>query len=129
MRIEKFKRESDDSLIIIKCMLNRHSVALALDTGASHTTIDITALLIAGIKINDALRVEKIETASGVIDAYVFKVAKLIAFGITKMDIEICAYDFFAHNVLTEFDGVLGIDFLTEHKICIDFNKSELTIQ
>ncbi len=45
MRIEKFKRASDESLIIVKCQFPNHQVALALDTGASHTTIDLTALL------------------------------------------------------------------------------------
>ncbi len=128
MRIEKFKRPSDESLVIVKCELPGHQVALAIDTGASHTTIDLTALLIAGIKIKDSLRIEKLETASGIIEVYVFKVAQFTALGITKYNIDICAYDFFAHNVLSEFDGVLGIDFLSDHKICIDFKASEITI-
>ncbi len=129
MREEKFKRSSNESLVIIKCGLLNHQVALAIDTGASHTTIDLTALLIAGIELKQSLRIEKLETASGVIEAYVFIVAEFSALGITKQNIEICAYDFFAHNVLCEFDGVLGIDFLSDHKICIDFIKAEITIE
>ena len=39
MRTEKFKRYSEDSLVIIKCNLSHHVIALAIDTGASHTTI------------------------------------------------------------------------------------------
>ena len=128
MRIEKFKRESNDRLVIIKCELAEHRVALAIDTGASHTTIDLTALLIAGMEIKESLRIEKLETASGIIEVYVFRVAEFTALGITKHNIEICAYDFFAHNVLSEFDGVLGIDFLSDHKICLDFIKSEISI-
>ncbi len=129
MRIEKFKRASDESLVIVQCELPNHKVALAIDTGASHTTIDLTALLIAGIEIKDYLRIEKLETASGIIEVYVFKVPQFTALGIKKYDIEICAYDFFAHNVLSEFDGVLGIDFLSDHTICIDFKASEISIQ
>ena len=129
MRVEKFKRPSEDSLIIIHCELPNHKVALAIDTGASHTTIDLTALLISGIELKESLRTEKLETASGVIETYVFKISEFTALGITKQNVEVCAYDFFAHNVLTEFDGVLGIDFLSDHKICIDFSKSEITIQ
>ncbi len=129
MRIEKFKRASDESLVIIQCEIPNHKMAVAIDTGASHTTVDLTALLIAGFEIKDSLRVEKLETASGVIEVYVFKVAEFKALGIKKYNIEICAYDFFAHNVLCEFDGVLGIDFLSAHKICIDFKASEITIQ
>lgn len=129
MRVEKFKRPSDESLVIVQCELPNHKVALAIDTGASHTTIDLTALLIAGIEIKESLRIEQLETASGIIEVYVFKVPEFTALGIKKYNIEICAYDFFAHNVLTDFDGVLGIDFLIDHKICIDFKASEITIQ
>jgi hypothetical protein len=128
MRIEKFKRHSEDSLVIVKCELINHETALAIDTGASHTTIDLTALLIAGLNIEDSIRTEQLETASGIIETYVFKVPEFKALGITKENIEICANDFFAHNVLAEFDGVSGIDFFASHKICIDFNKSEITI-
>ena len=129
MRIEKFNRPSNESLVIVQCELLNHKVALAIDTGASHTTIDLTALLIAGIEIKESLRIEKLETASGIIEVYVFKVPEFTALGIKKFDTEICAYDFFAHNVLSEFDGVLGIDFLSDHKICIDFKISEIAIQ
>ena len=129
MKVEKFKRASDESLVIVQCELPSHKVALAIDTGASHTTIDLTALLIAGIQIKDCLRIEKLETASGVIEVYVFKVSEFTALGIKKYDVEICAYDFFAHNVLSEFDGVLGLNFLSDYKICIDFKTSEITLQ
>ncbi|TAF73227.1 MAG: hypothetical protein EAZ53_13280 [Bacteroidetes bacterium] len=121
----KFKRETSESLIVFTCHLGNHEVALALDTGASHTTIDLTTLQIAGYDINDATKTTYIETASGVIEAYLFKVGQLTALGITKSNIEICAYDFFTHHVLTDFDGVLGLDFIDEYKICIDF-KNEI---
>ena len=129
MRVEKFNRLSDESLVIVQCEFPNHKVALAIDTGASHTTIDLTALLIAGIELKNALRIEKLETTSGFIEACVFKVSEFTALGIKKRNIKICAYDFFAHNVLSEFDGVLGIDFFSDHKICIDFKASEITMQ
>ena len=66
MRVEKFKRPSEDSLIIIHCELPNHKVALAIDTGASHTTIDLTALLISGIELKECLRTEKLETANAI---------------------------------------------------------------
>ncbi len=123
-----FKRETHESLIIIDCDFPNHKIALALDTGASHTTIDLTALLIAGFEIKNALRIEQIETAAGIIEAMVFRVPKFSALGITRENIEISAYDFFAHGVLAEFDGVLGLDFIDKYKICIDFNHSIITL-
>ncbi|HNL08824.1 MAG TPA: hypothetical protein PKH93_14695 [Chitinophagales bacterium] len=65
MKQEKFKRINEDSLVILKCHFPAHSIGLALDTGASHTTIDLTALQIAGYDIADAFAVTKIETATG----------------------------------------------------------------
>ena len=129
MRIEKFERETSESLIIIQSFLTNHTISLALDTGASHTTIDLTSLLIAGIELKNAIRTEKVETANGIIEAFVFKIDKLTALGISKENIEIASYDFFSHNVNTDFEGVLGLDFLNDYKICIDFKKSEITIQ
>ncbi len=129
MRIERFKRETPDSLVIIKCQFPNHGFSLAIDTGASHTTIDLTTLLIAGFELKNVLRTEYLETASGVIEAYVFRVPHFTALGITRTNIEICAYDFFAHHVLVEFDGVLGLDFLGEYHFCIDFKKSEIRIE
>jgi len=66
-----FNKVTDDSLIIVSCRLDKDPLSLALDTGASHTTIDMTPMLMAGYEINNALNIEKIETASGIIDAYV----------------------------------------------------------
>ena len=128
MKIERFKRESPEGLIIIQCQFPNHGFALAIDTGASHTTIDLTALMIAGFELRNSIRTEQIETASGIVEAYVFCVPQFTALGITKTNIEICAYDFFAHHVLIEFDGVLGLDFLGEHHFCIDFKNSEIRI-
>jgi Aspartyl protease len=129
MKSIKFKRQTEDSLIILKCHFPDHEIALALDTGASHTTIDLTALQIAGYDISNAFKMIKIETASGIIDGYLLIVKEFTALGITKNDIVVCTYDFFAHHVLSDFDGVLGLDFIDEYKICVDFKKSIITLQ
>ena len=124
MRQEKFKRDNDDSLVILRCHFPNHEIALALDTGASHTTIDLTALQIAGYDLSDAHESTRIETAGGVIEAYLFKVKEFTALGITKRNFTLCSYDFFAHQVLSDFDGVLGLDFIADYKVCIDFRNS-----
>jgi hypothetical protein len=70
----------------------------------------------------------KVETAKGVANAYIFKTKSLEGLGIKKKNFEICSYDFLGNGVLSEYDGVLGIDFFKDNKICIDFVKSEITI-
>ena len=41
MKKQEFTRPTDDSLIVIPCKIEKNLLALALDTGASHTTIDL----------------------------------------------------------------------------------------
>jgi hypothetical protein len=129
MKQQTFTRPTTDSLLVINCEIDTHDLALALDTGASYTTIDLAALIIAGYDITKAERITQIETASGVIDAYVFKVKTLKAISTKKSNIEVCAYDFFSYHLITDFDGVLGLDFFGEQKLCIDFKNNLLTLQ
>lgn len=65
----------------------------------------------------------------GVIEAYVFNVKTLTAIGVKKIEIEVCAYDFFSYQLITDFDGVLGLDFFGEQRLCIDFKNNLLTLQ
>ncbi len=82
----------------------------------------------SGYQMKDALSVVELETGKGVIQAYVFRVLSLTVLGITRKKIEICSYDFLANQVLSEFDGVLGLDFFQTESLCIDFASSELIV-
>jgi predicted aspartyl protease len=127
MKTHSFKRKSPDSLIVVPCYVGYDKLALALDTGASHTTLDLTPLLIAGYEMKDAIRTEQIETASGVIEAHVFVVKEFSSLDIRRQNIEICAYDFLAYHLITDFDGVLGLDFFENIKFCIDMQHNVIT--
>jgi hypothetical protein len=84
--------------------------------------------LIAGYALKDALGVVELETGKGIIEAYVFRIPRITALGITRNDFEICSYDFFNNNIFSTFDGVLGLNFLRNNKICIDFRQSVITM-
>ena len=129
MKKHKFSRNTQNSLIVVPCFISKDPIALALDTGASHTTIDITSLLMAGYELKDAVGAIQLEAASGIIDARIFILKEFSCLGISKKNVEVCAYDFLAHHLLTDFDGVLGLDFFSGVKFCIDMEKSEITIQ
>ena len=77
--------------------------------------------------MKDAIRTEQIETASGVIEAHVFVVKEFSSLDIQRKNIEVCAYDFLAYHLLTDFDGVLGLDFFEDVKFCIDMQKNVIT--
>jgi predicted aspartyl protease len=61
-----FFRENDESLIIVDAKINDSVLHLAFDTGATHTVIDLTALLVAGIELPQNKETSLFETASGV---------------------------------------------------------------
>lgn len=43
MNPQSFTRNTAESLLILNCAIDTHDLALALNTGASHTTIDLAA--------------------------------------------------------------------------------------
>ncbi len=129
MNMHHFVRTNEDDLVVIPCKIDKDKITLALDTGASHTTVDLTPLLLAGYSVSDAIGTEKIETASGIIEAHIFVVRQMECLGITRQNFKLSAYDFFAYHFLADFEGVLGLDFLKGTKFCIDLDDQEITIQ
>jgi hypothetical protein len=128
MKKYPFTISDDTNLIIVIAKINGYDVRLALDTGASDTVIDLTALLIAGYRKSNVLYEIELETAKGIIRADVFQAKELKALGLVKNNFNICSYDFLSNNILTDIDGVLGLDFFMDKKICIDLKKFEITI-
>ena len=129
MKTNTFKRKDKDALVVVPCYFSKDEFAIALDTGASHTTIDLNILYMEGYTLQDALRTTQFESATSVFDVYVFKVKKFACLGITKYDMEIAAYDFLSYHLLADFDGVLGLDFFNEHKFCVDFKRNLITLE
>ncbi len=124
-----FERMPDGGLIIISVTLdNKGKFRMILDTGCSNTTIDSNALYISGYELKDAVEIVNIETANGVVDSEVFKINKINSLGITKENFNIQVYDFTAHGIFSNYDGLLGLDFLEGKKICIDTTLSTITL-
>ncbi len=128
MKKYSFTISDDTNLIIVMATINGYEVRLALDTGASDTVIDLTALLIAGYRKSHVLDEIELETAKGIIRADIFQAKELKALGLVKRNFDICSYDFLSNNILTDIDGVLGLDFFMDSKVCIDLKKFEITI-
>lgn len=129
MKTHHFVRHNEDDLVVVPCKIDADKITLALDTGASHTTIDLTPLLLAGYSVSDAVGMERIETASGIIEAHIFIVNRIECLGIVRKNFKLSAYDFFAYHFLSDFEGVLGLDFLKGTKFCVDLDEQEITIQ
>lgn len=58
----------------------------------------------------------------------IVKLKKIGAFGIIRHDFPVQVYDFFEHGIVSEYEGVLGLDFLDKEHFCLDLNKNNIVI-
>jgi hypothetical protein len=130
-----FHRNSEDDLIVVTSYLRLpgkklyYPLSLILDTGASHTVVDLNMLLVAGYEKKLRLNKEvKVQTANKIIDADKILVEELKILDRAIPNFEVTTYDFLAQDDLLDYDGVLGLDFFQGTRLLLDFVKSELTI-
>ena len=125
----RFEKDPDGGIILINVQLdNKHTFKMVLDTGASRTTIDTTALYMADYKVNNMTETSAIETANGIIEVEVFEVNSLMALGHSKQRMQVQVYDFLAHGILSDYDGLLGLDFFEDTAFCIDMKNNTIEI-
>ncbi|GHV11314.1 hypothetical protein FACS1894162_6650 [Bacteroidia bacterium] len=124
-----FDREAVSGVIIITVELEgKHNLKMLLDTGASRTTIDNTALYMAEYQLGQNLGIATVETANGIVEVEEFEVGSLSSLGIEKKNFPIQLYDFLAHGILSDYDGVLGLDFFENTVLCIDLKENTITV-
>jgi predicted aspartyl protease len=121
------KRES--GLIIVSIEIDgKYEMKMVLDTGATNTTIDSNALYLSGYDLKDSIGQVEIETASGIITTDVFEVESFSSLGIIKNEFQIQVYDFLAHGIFSDNNGLLGLDFLEGTMFCIDTRKNTISL-
>lgn len=126
----KFKRELDGGLILVNIEIDsKYELKMILDTGATNTTIDSNALYLLGHDLKDSVGTVEIETANGIIETDVFEIDSFSSLGIEKKKFEIQVYDFIAHGIFSDYNGLLGLDFLEGTKFCIDTNENTISIK
>ena len=127
-KIVSFDRQNEESLMVVDFNINNSTLLLAFDTGATHTVIDMTALLLMNIPIPKNAEIGLLETAKGIIEAPVIEIAECHFGGISRKNFKIHSYDYIANGVLADIDGVLGLDFFQDYKFCIDTLNFEISI-
>ena len=124
-----FQLLDDDGVIVLVAHIeDRFRLRLALDTAASHTTIDSNVLYMLDYELKDALNEVEVETSNGIIIVKEYRLKKFSCLGIDRKDFVVQVYDFLAHGVTSDYNGVIGLDFLKARKICIDFKKFILSV-
>ena len=122
-----FERETEDDLIVIPVKIGNSLVDLVVDTGASHTFIDFGILIKEGYRLNDTKGIIAVETANGILYANRFDVESIDALGISKENFEVTSYIF--DDPESNFKGVIGLDFLGNNEVCINFRENILTVK
>lgn len=129
MKVVTFELPTDEDVIIVNATISgKYKLRLALDTAATHTTIDSNILYFSGYELKDSKGEKEIETSNGIIVVETYNLEKLECLGIVKNNFEVQVYDFLAHGITSDYDGVIGLNFLREHKFCIDIAKREVSI-
>ncbi len=124
-----FKREPESGLIVVAIEIDdKYELKMVLDTGATNTTIDSNALYLLGHDLRDSIGTVQIETANGIIDTELFELNSFASIGITRKPFQIQVYDFLAHGIFSDYDGLLGLDFLDGFKFCIDTKNNIITL-
>ena len=127
--IYKFKREVESGLILVNIEVDKkYELKMILDTGAINTTIDSNALYLLGHDLKDSVGTVEIETANGIIETEVFELNSFSSLGIFKEKFQIQVYDFIAHGIFSDYNGLLGLDFLEGTKFCIDTLENTISI-
>ena len=129
MKVFPFDLPTDEDVIIVNASIEgKFKFRLALDTAATHTTIDSNVLYFSGYELKNSKGEQEIETSNGIIVVETYDIEHLECLGITKTDFEVQVYDFLAHGITSDYDGVIGLNFLREHKFCIDILKGEVSV-
>jgi len=127
----RFKRDPEGRVILVTVELDStHTFKMVLDTAASRTTFDTTALQMAGYDVKSLVhKTDVIETANGIVKVGIIGTDSLTAFEHTFKGMPVQVYDFLAHGILSDYDGLLGLDFFENTVLCIDMKNQTIEIK
>ena len=130
MKKSPFFWSFEKNAIIVKGRVNgKTTLRFLLDTGATNTSIDSNALALTGIDIRKPIDKVLLETANGIISTNVYLSDSLDGLGISRTVFPVQVLDFLQRGITSEYDGILGLDFLQGTHFCIDTLHNEIIIQ
>ena len=114
----------DSPLIVVQVNINEETtLRFLLDTGASDTYLDKNILYIEQISLKEAIEQVEVETANGWMLADVFLIDSIEAFGLKLKNHPVQVIDFIANGIMSNYSGILGMDFLKQRNLCFQFEK------
>jgi hypothetical protein len=85
-------------------------------------------LYFSGYELKKSKGEKEMETSNGIIIVETYDIDRLECLGVVKTNCEVQVYDFLAHGITSDYDGVIGLNFLKDHKFCVDILKREVSV-
>jgi hypothetical protein len=127
--IYQFEKDPASEVILVYIQLDKvYQMKMVLDTAASRTTFDINALLLDGYPIGQILETAMVETSNGKVDVDVIETKSISAFGHTVLGMNVQIYDFFKHGILSDYHGLLGLDFFENTEFRINMKNQTIEV-
>jgi hypothetical protein len=105
MKIFEFELNNDEDVIIVNAAIEgKFKLRLALDTAATHSTIDSNILFFSGYELKNSKGEKEVETSNGIIVVETYELESLESLGIIKNHFEVQVYDFLAHGITSDYD-------------------------
>ena len=124
-----FAFDARQGLILVKVEvsgpLQTAILRLALDTGATRTVLDASAITTIGYDCGPAAKHTSLTTGSGVETVADVEVARLNALGMQVAPMQVLAHPF---PPSAKIDGVLGLDFFRGKILSIDLQRGRIDL-
>ena len=79
--------------------------------------------------IGDIIETGQVETANGIVEVDIIQTKAISAFGHTVRDMKVQMYDFLKRGVISDYDGVLGLDFFKNTEFTIDMVNQTIEVK
>ena len=127
--IYTFKREPISGLILVDILIDGiYKFKMMLDTGASLTTFDLNPLYFSMYSAGNVIETGTVETDRGKMEVDLIEIGAISALGHTVCGMKVQMYDFFKHGIISDYDGILGLDFFENTKFCIDMKNRTIEV-
>jgi len=124
-----FTFNPSEGLVVVGCRVRGPSgnavLRLAVDTGATSTLINASLLVATGYDPGAASDRVEITTGSGVEFVPRVVIQEMTALGVTYMDFPVLSHTL---PPTAGVDGLLGLDYLRDHSLSIDFRNGTITL-
>ena len=126
----KFIKDPKGEIIYVSVWLDeKREFKMVLDTAASVTTFDINALRMIYYPIGNSIETGQVETANGIVEVDIIKTNVISAFGHTVRDMKVQIYDFLVHGIISDYDGLLGLDFFEDTEFTINMKNQTIEVK